>query len=204
VARLAAVLPGYASVARASEVLHLAPRSVRDLIYSGRLPSLRIGRLHYVRASDLELERRRRLGLRLPARRARTQRVPTERKPRPERPPVDPELRRARAAARAADVSRWAERHGGASPHVPFHVVATPDAATCAVCARRVKLGARVLLAEGDNAALCLTCGRRAVMDWADRRRLESAAARRLAHNLGDAAEPESRSPEVESSPRVA
>ena len=68
-ARVAAVLPGYASVARAAEVLHLAPRSVRDLIYAGRLPSARIGRLHYVRASDLEAERRRRLGLRLPARR---------------------------------------------------------------------------------------------------------------------------------------
>src|SRR5437763_11573661 len=66
VARVAAVLPGYASVARAAEALHLAPRSVRDLIYAGRLPSLRIGRLHYVRASDLELERRRRLGLPLP------------------------------------------------------------------------------------------------------------------------------------------
>jgi hypothetical protein len=61
-----------------------------------------------------------------------------------------------------------------------------------------------VLVAEGDNAPLCLTCGRRAVMDWADRRRLESAAARRMAHNLGGAAESESGSPEGEPSPRVA
>ncbi|HEX8968016.1 MAG TPA: helix-turn-helix domain-containing protein, partial [Chloroflexota bacterium] len=60
---VASKLPGYASVARASEVLRLAPRSVRDLIYTGRLPSQRIGRLHYIHATDLEVERRRRLGL---------------------------------------------------------------------------------------------------------------------------------------------
>src|SRR5207237_4518440 len=77
VARIAALLPGYANVARASEVLHLAPRSVRDLIYAGRLPSLRVGRLHFVRVSDLEIERRRRLGL--PVRAVRSAATPRPR-----------------------------------------------------------------------------------------------------------------------------
>ena len=63
---MTATVPGYASIARASEVLHLARRSVRGLIYAGRLPSLRVGRLHFIKATDLELERRRRLGLPLP------------------------------------------------------------------------------------------------------------------------------------------
>src|ERR671928_1680663 len=100
--RVAAVLPGYATVARASEVLHLAPRSVRDLIYAGRLPSLRIGRLHYVRATDLELERRRRLGLPLPRRQRtpRPRRAPQLSLPSVERAHVDPEVRRKRAAER--------------------------------------------------------------------------------------------------------
>ncbi|MDQ3812096.1 MAG: helix-turn-helix domain-containing protein, partial [Chloroflexota bacterium] len=67
--KLTALVPGYATVARASEILQLAPRSVRDLIYSGRLPSVRLARAHYIRAADVEAERRRRLGL--PARAAR-------------------------------------------------------------------------------------------------------------------------------------
>src|SRR4030088_1979807 len=118
-ARVAAVLPGYATVTYSSAVLHLAPRSVRDLIYSGRLPSVRIGRLHYVRATDLELERRRRLGLRLPS---RTPRTPRQRgiRPRVERGHVDPALRRERAAERAALVNQWAERHHPAAPELPF------------------------------------------------------------------------------------
>ena len=67
--RLAATLPGYANVARVSEVLHLAPRSVRDLIYTGRLPSVRVGRQHYLKATDVDLERRRRLAVPMPGRR---------------------------------------------------------------------------------------------------------------------------------------
>ena len=46
--------------------LRLAPRSVRDLIYTGRLPSARLGRRHFLRIPDVEAERRRRLGLPLP------------------------------------------------------------------------------------------------------------------------------------------
>src|SRR3569833_1904239 len=59
-------VPGFHSVRRVSALLPLAPRSVRELIYMGRLPSVRLGRLHYVRAADVEIERRRRLGLALP------------------------------------------------------------------------------------------------------------------------------------------
>lgn len=62
-------LPGFVSVKGASDRLRLAPRSVRDLIYVGRLPSTRLGRRHYLRLGDVEAERRRRLGLPLPARR---------------------------------------------------------------------------------------------------------------------------------------
>jgi hypothetical protein len=175
-------------VARAAEVLHLAPRSVRDLIYAGRLPSLRIGRLHYVRASDLELERRRRLGLRLPARRQRTPRArivtgrPTERRH------VDPALRGERAAQRTADVSRWAERHHPAQPEVPFSKAIAAENAACAICGRELRAGARTL--ESEHEQLCLTCGRRALLDWADRRRLEAAAARRIAQDLSAPADP--------------
>src|SRR5579859_5391086 len=122
-ARVAAVLPGYVTVKQASEILHLAPRTVRDLIYSGRLPAERIGRPHFVRVADLELERRRRLGLRLPSRKPGTKRAArshTPDRPAPERRRVDPALRRQRAAERNALVSRWAERHESAFPRVPF------------------------------------------------------------------------------------
>jgi excisionase family DNA binding protein len=50
------------SVSGAAEVLHLAPRTVRSLIYAGRLASVRLGRRHYLRSTDLDRERRRRLG----------------------------------------------------------------------------------------------------------------------------------------------
>jgi hypothetical protein len=183
VTRVAAVLPGYATVARASEVLHLAPRSVRDLIYAGRLPSLRIGRLHYVRAGDLELERRRRLGLRPPARRPRTSRPRSStRTTAPERRPVDPALRGQRAIQRAADVSRWAERHHPTQPQVPFATAIAVEGAACAICGRELRVGARVVASGQER--LCLACGRRALLDWADRRRQEAAAARRLAQDL--------------------
>ena len=198
-ARVAAVLPGYTTVRESGRVLHLAPRSVRDLIYSGRLPSLRIGRLHYVRATDLELERRRRLGLRLPS---RTPRSPHMRPPREQaRPPrkqarpgaergsSDPALRRERAAERAALVNRWAERHHPATPELPFaaNVAAGPTA--CAICGRGIRAGVRVVQPTQDESPLCLTCGRRVLLDWADHRRLEAAAARRMAQELGVPAE---------------
>jgi hypothetical protein len=169
-------------------VLHLAPRSVRDLIYAGRLPSVRIGRLHYVRASDLELERRRRLGLPPAAGRARRPRVLASRpasgarvRERP-REHIDPALRRQRAAERASIVRAWAERHMPSAPNVPFEVESVAEPVTCAACGRQVRRG-RMVRAEGDR--LCVTCGRRALLTWADRRRLEAAAARRLSQELG-------------------
>ena len=182
-----ASLPGYASVAAAAEVLHLAPRSVRDLIYAGRLPSLRVGRRHYVRKADLELERRRRLGLRLPPipARVRPHRVHHHADaPRPRRS-GEAARRRERAAERAAIVDRWLERHLGAHPSVPFAPAVADEAFACGVCARQLRTGARYVRAEDDGERLCLTCGRRALNDWADRRRLEAAAARRLAQELG-------------------
>ncbi len=60
--RSAPGVPGFVTVGGAGQVLHLAPRSVRDLIYTGRLPSMRLGRLHFVRLTDLEVERLRRAG----------------------------------------------------------------------------------------------------------------------------------------------
>jgi hypothetical protein len=33
---------------------------------------------------------------------------------------------------------------------------------------------------------MCLTCGRRALLEWADRRRQEAAAARQLSQSLGE------------------
>jgi hypothetical protein len=188
-ARVAAILPGYASVARAPEVLHLAPRTVRDLIYGGRLPSLRIGRLHYVRASDLEVERRRRLGLRLPTRRQRVARPRLATSTAPQRAHVDPEVRKQRAAQRAADVSRWAERHPLVStPQVPFSATIAVEDGNCAICGRGLRAGARVVHSEQEQ--LCLTCGRRALLDWADKRRQDAAAARRIAQDLGAPAAP--------------
>src|SRR5947199_2992735 len=63
-------LPGYITVSAAAERLRLAPRSVRDLVYAGRLASARLGRRHFLRVPDVEAERRRRLGLPLPKPRA--------------------------------------------------------------------------------------------------------------------------------------
>src|SRR5215210_4647248 len=76
-------LPGFVTVAVAADRLRLAPRSVRDLVYTGRLASARLGRRHFLRVPDVEAERRRRLGLPLPqARRPRRER------PRPDAPPT--------------------------------------------------------------------------------------------------------------------
>ena len=205
-------------MARAAEALHLAPRSVRDLIYAGRLPSLRIGRLHYVRATDLERERRRRLGLPLPAQhrpprqrrparspsasvRPRPERPELDAEPgqepesgqvshRPERPHADPALRRQRAAERADVVRRWALRHQPGAPRMPFVPLTLAEATTCAACGRALRVNQRALHALETNEPLCLACGRRALMAWADQRRLEATAARRLAQGLGAATPP--------------
>jgi Arc/MetJ family transcription regulator len=40
---------------------------------------------------------------------------------------------------------------------------------------------------NGTTESLCVTCARRALLEWADRRRLEAAAARRLSQSLGEA-----------------
>jgi hypothetical protein len=189
-ARLAATLPGYASVARASDVLHLAPRSVRDLIYAGRIPSLRIGRLHYIRTADLEVERRRRLGL--PARQRRAPRRQSETHRRVAQTPrnhsLDAALRRQRAAERAELVTHWARRHQMLSPKVPAHVRAVDEPVTCEVCSRVVRQGRYVELTSdsGQTSALCVTCGRRALLEWADQRRQEAVAARQLSQSLGE------------------
>jgi hypothetical protein len=42
-----------------------------------------------------------------------------------------------------------------------------------------------------DESQLCVTCGRRVLLDWADRRRLEASAARRMAQDLGVTTEPQ-------------
>ena len=224
-------------MARAAEALHLAPRSVRDLIYAGRLPSLRIGRLHYVRATDLERERRRRLGLPLPAQRQpprqrRPARSPSatvrpgperpeldaepgqnpksgEVRDRPERRPhTDPALRRQRAAERADVVRRWALRHQPGAPRVPFVPLTLAEATTCAACGRALRANQRALHALETNERLCLACGRRALMAWADQRRLEATAARRLAQGLGAATPPSqdlgADAPSSDQSPRAA
>ena len=202
-ARLAATLPGYASVARASDVLHLAPRSVRDLIYAGRIPSLRIGRLHYIRTVDLEAERRRRLGL-LPARQRLTSRRHSETRHRttprpgnsdtgrhspsvPRNHSLDTALRRQRAAERAELVSQWARRHQMLSPRVPAHVRSVAEPVACEACSRVVRQGRYVELTtdSGQTSSLCVTCGRRALLEWADQRRQEAVAARQLSQSLG-------------------
>ncbi|MBV9323900.1 MAG: helix-turn-helix domain-containing protein [Chloroflexi bacterium] len=207
-ARVAATVPGFVSVGRAGEVLHLAPRSVRDLIYAGRLPSLRVGRLHYIKAADLEVERRRRLGLPLP-RPLRRQVAPRPRRPRaahaqlptdiPEAQAQLPmladgpvrrgsQLRYERAAQRAELARRWARRHSPDGPRVPANVRAVTSPATCEACGREVRRGRMVeFTPEMDQppARLCVTCGRRVLLDWADRRRQESTAARRLSQSLG-------------------
>ncbi|MBV9546220.1 MAG: helix-turn-helix domain-containing protein [Chloroflexi bacterium] len=209
-AKPAASLPGYASVVRASEVLHLAPRSVRSLIYAGRLPSVRLGRLHYIKTSDLDLERRRRLGLPLPTPRsakprsgtarvedllsglvdsvARPARSSRSRSAQPRASVATQEARRQRAAERAELVRHWAHRHESFEPHAPATVKHVESPITCAACTRQIRRGRYVeFIAERGQRSetLCLTCARRALMDWADRRRAEAAAARRMSQSLG-------------------
>lgn len=172
---------------QSSGVLHLAPRSVRDLIYAGRLPSVRIGRVHFVRATDLEVERRRRLGLQLPPRKARRPRPHRERAR--GRSHTDPAVRQQRAAERAALVNQWAQRHHPAAPELPFAATVVEASTSCAICGRHIRVGRRVIHPAQDDVTLCLACGRRALLDWADHRRLEAAAARRMADDLGAPAE---------------
>jgi hypothetical protein len=180
------------TVGGAGEVLHLAPRSVRDLIYSGRLPSVRLGRLHFVSAADLELERRRRLGLALPQpRRARPRRLPSPAEAPPRhRQPADPAVRARRAEERSQALQEWlgaASHRSGAAPNpartpeLPFRPAAAPAGATCAVCGRSLKPGERAFAEQRDGRLVCARCGRRALLAWADQRARESAAARQLA-----------------------
>jgi hypothetical protein len=185
-------------VARASGLLHLAPRSVRGLIYAGRLPSVRVGRQHFIRTADLEVERRRRLGLPLPRRReaasAHRQRSPRPHHTEPRNPSLDDAMRRQRAAERTEVVTRWAQRHGVLHPRVPARVLEVASPVECEACGRTVRHGRYVEFIPDDSALtaarLCVTCGRRALLEWADHRRLEAAAARQLSHSLGEPEQP--------------
>ena len=114
-----------------------------------------------------------------------------------ERPQVDAELRRRRAAERADVVRRWARRHELNVPRVPFAAVTLNEPSACAVCGRALRANQRALDALEPGQRLCLTCGRRALMVWADQRRLEAVAARRMALELGAA-------PASDQSPRAA
>jgi hypothetical protein len=206
-ARTVVELPGYVTVAAAADRLRLAPRSVRDLVYAGRLPSARLGRRHLLRVPDVEAERRRRLGLPLPGERpiARRRRVL---RPRPDLPPtprvggdalartraVSPshsEARRERARQRAAQLERWLRAgHRSELPPLPFAPFELgPEPAACEACRRAVRPGGRMVSASANDgrpaARLCLTCARRALLVWSDGRRREAVAARRLAQELG-------------------
>jgi hypothetical protein len=200
-------LPGYVSVAGAAARLHLAPRSVRDLVYSGRLPSARLGRRHFLRVLDVEAERRRRLGLPLPQVKAGVRGQPGLRsrpseRPKPQRLAADDasqprvagtvrsEARHERAQQRAAEFERWLRSgHATGTPSLPFTTVDLDAETACDACRRPVRTGGRMVdaaAAEGRSAArLCLTCARRALLAWSDGRRREAVAARRLAQTLG-------------------
>jgi hypothetical protein len=185
-----APVPGFLTVTGAAEQLHLAPRSVRDLIYSGRLPSVRLGRVHFMSVADVELERRRRLGLPLPPRRRRPRRERSHARtapasPRP-RSASTQSTRSQRAAERAALLERWlhSSHHADEQPALPFRIAHVADTVQCDVCQRPLQPGARSMELSDASlhaARLCLVCGRRAVLRWADERRRESIAARRLA-----------------------
>jgi hypothetical protein len=185
-------VPGFLTVTGAAEQLRLAPRSVRDLIYTGRLPSVRLGRVHFMAVGDVELERRRRLGLPLPPRLRRPRRDPPRSASEAGQPRVaaprraaEQTTRRQRAAERAALLERWLHTGHQVAPALPFSVVSVAEPTRCDACHRTLSPGARsVEVAPTDERAaarLCLVCGRRAVLRWADDRRRESLAARRLA-----------------------
>lgn len=187
-------VPGFLTVRGAAQGLRLAPRSVRDLIYAGRLPSVRLGRLHYVSAADVELERRRRRNLAPPAprrpRRARLAVVPTTgaRRRSTDSPSADQSPRRARAAEREALRQQWLRAgRQPENPALPFQVDRAVGPAECPACGKALPVGAGLVAAPASDgvARLCLTCGRRTVLRWADERRRESAFARRFAQDLG-------------------
>jgi hypothetical protein len=97
-----------------------------------------------------------------------------------------PSTRSQRAAERAALLERWLQsRHEPATPALPFRVVDVVERTACDVCGRPLQPAARCVQVASDAgvdaARLCLVCGRRAVLHWADERRRESIAARRLA-----------------------
>jgi excisionase family DNA binding protein len=202
-------VPGFLTVKGAAEELRLAPRTVRDLIYAGRLPSVRLGRLHYLRTGDVEHERRRRLAQPLPAPRAagrprfagvrpanESDRRPAGVRARPlsaRRVVSEATLlaRRERAVERSALRERWLRsRRHAAEPALPFSVESATGPTTCDACDRIVHSGVRVVQMAGNlaqpAAQLCLTCARRTLLAWADQRRAEAGAARRLAHTLDD------------------
>lgn len=191
-------MPGFLSVKGVAQELRLAPRSVRDLIYAGRLPSVRLGRLHYVSVADADLERRRRLGLPLPRQtHPRLAAVPRTSGARRAPPVATPDggsaglaMRRARAAERASLRQQWL--HAGrrpAEPALPFAPTTALALTPCTACGRRLAAGGTIVDAapsDGRQAGrLCVTCARRTLLDWADGRRRESLAARRLAQHLG-------------------
>jgi hypothetical protein len=201
-------LPGYVTVAGAADRLRLAPRSVRDLIYTGRMPSARLGRRHFLRIADVEVERRRRLGLPLPQlrpvpRRRRVLRQQPDAQATPQRVsggatvqpraarPVSSEARRERAAERAAQLDRWLRTgHGPGTPRLPFATFDLgAESAACDACRRPVRAGGRMVHAVAADARLdarlCLTCARRALLAWSDSRRREAVAARRMVQELG-------------------
>jgi hypothetical protein len=175
-------VPGYLSVSGAGQVLHLAPRSIRDLIYAGRLPSVRLGRRHFLSATDIEAERRRRL--RLAPRQPRVVRERPARGPRLRRV-ADPDARQRRAGERAAVLDRWRGAPGSTplEPALSFAWQAAPEAGTCSACGHGVAMGQSVLCAASPAVSgwLCATCGRRALLAWADQRTQQASAARRLA-----------------------
>jgi hypothetical protein len=198
-------LPGYVTVAVAADRLGLAARSVRDLVYLGRVPSARLGRRHFLRVSDVEAERRRRLGLPLPAARPAARRRGTSpsglaQSSGPRRAGAaaarrvgapGSDTRRRRAEQRAAELERWL-RSGRVAlrPSLPFVTVDLgAEAVACDACRRPVRAGGRIVAAAPSDgrseARLCLTCGRRALLAWSDERRREAVAARRLAQELG-------------------
>jgi hypothetical protein len=198
-------LPGYVTVAVAADRLRLAPRSVRDLVYAGRLPSSRLGRRHLLRVPDVEAERRRRLGLPLPASRPTARRGGVARPSATPTPlvgggalapsravgPVQVEARRERARQRAVQLERWLRAgHGTEMPRLPFAPFALGvEPVACDACRRTVRPGGRMVGAAASDgrpaARLCLTCARRALLVWSDGRRREAVAARRLAQELG-------------------
>jgi hypothetical protein len=148
--------------------------------------------MHYIRATDLESERRRRLGLPLPRRPARQRLVG----PRAVRTRIDPAVRAQRAAERRDAREHWARTHPAAQPELPFRVLTGRETAVCASCGAALAPGARQVERAATErqpaTVLCVRCARRALLAWADARHDEAFSARRLARTLGarDGGEP--------------